>query len=233
MAIFFDAGLSNGEAAVAVTTPPHWLAIAERLDRRGHDSARLQGEGLLVVADADDTLSDLSEGGTPAAHRFREVVGRLLDRAAGGSRRRVRAFGEMVDLLCRRDDREAADTLEAYWNELGRERSFALLCGYKLDLFDRDVQVRLLPQVYRTHSEVLPVVEAEALDRAVEGAVIDVLGDEDARKVRWQVGRHGGDARLSEGQRTLMWVSAHMPRAADRILAEARRRYLDVVEAAA
>jgi hypothetical protein len=139
----------------------------------------------------------------------------------------------MVDILCRRGEREAADVLEDYWNELSHERRFTLLCGYKLDIFDRDVQVNLLPHVYRAHSDVLPVVEVNALDEAVTRALAEVLGHTDANKVRTQVDSHGGDPRLSAGQRALMWTSAHMPRSAEQILDTARRVYLASIDSAA
>jgi hypothetical protein len=233
VAVFFDAGLKAGGAAIAVAVPAHWEAIAERLEARGHDVTRLEADGKLVVADADEILSRISTGGEPDPDLFREVVGALLDQAGGDNGPRARAFGEMVDILCRRGEREAAHTLEGYWNQLAREREFVLLCGYKVDIFDRDVQINLLPQVYRTHSDVLPIFEVNALDDAVARALAEVLGDDAANKVRIQVERNGGDARLSVGQRTLMWVSAHMPRAAEQILNSARREYLVAVESAA
>lgn len=233
VAVFFSAGLSAGDAIVSVATPTHSTAIAARLEKRGFDLERLRAEERFVVADAAATLAAVSEDGAPSPARFRSVVGELIDRAAGSRTRHVRVFGEMVDILCRRGERAAADTLESYWNQLRRERTFELLCGYKLDLFDRDVQVHLLPQVYRAHSDVLPLAEVDALDEAVERALVDVLGPEDAQKVRAQVDRHLRDDRVSEGQRILMWVSAHMPRAAGKILDAARDGYLDAVETAA
>lgn len=231
VAVFFDAGLQAGGATIAVVVPAHWHAITKRLEARGHDVSQLEADGTLIVADADATLSSISTGGALDLERFRDVIGALLDQAdRGGNRPLVRVFGEMVDILSRRGEREAADTLETYWNHLAREREFLLLCGYKLDIFDRDVQINLLPQVYRTHSDVLPIFEVNALDDAVAHAVAEVLGDEDASRVLAQVERNGGDARLSAGQRTLMWVSAHMPRASEQILDSARRRYVGATE---
>jgi hypothetical protein len=137
----------------------------------------------------------------------------------------VRVFGEMVDLLCRRGDGLAADELEALWNELGTRRHFTLLCGYRLDLFDRDVQVRLLPQVYRSHTQVVSASDAERLEAAVQSALTAILGEEDAQKVYARVARRRRDAHVPASQLALMWVSAHMPRAAEEILASAHERY--------
>lgn len=234
VAVFFSAGLSAGEAIIAVAMPAHWTAIADRLEKREHDLEQLRAEGRLVVADAEATLAAVSEDAGPSQQRFRSVIGDLLDAVAGGSPpRHIRVFGEMVDILCRRGDRAAADTLENYWNQLSRDRRFDLLCGYKLDVFDRDTQVNLLPQVYRAHTNVLPLANAEALDEAVQHALVEVLGLEDAQKVRSQVDRQLGEEPVSDGQRILMWVSAHMPLAAEKILAATRDTYLETVETAA
>jgi hypothetical protein len=231
VAVFFSSGFAVGESAIAVPTAAHWAAITERLEKRGHDPDRLQIEGRLVIADADETLAAIWGRDVPSQRLFKSVVGGLLDNVVDGrANRRVRVFGEMVDILCRRGDPDSADLLEGFWNQLAGQRKFLLLCGYKVDLFDRNVQVNLLPQVYRAHSDVLPVVEVNALDRAVEEALVDVLGREDAHKVQTQVSGHLGDERLSDGQRTLMWVSAHMPRAAEKVLSTARDEYLRALE---
>ena len=44
----------------------------------------------------------------------------------------VRAYGEMVDALWQRGEREAAMRLEDFWNELARLQTFSLLCAYYL-----------------------------------------------------------------------------------------------------
>ncbi len=234
VAVFLASGLAAGESAVSVATPLHWAAIRERMQQRDLDVDQLEAAERLVVVDAEETLAAITENGTPAVRPFTRVVGGLLDRALQTSSvRRVRAFGEMVDVLCWRGDRVSADLLEDLWNQLGRRREFSLLCGYKLDLFDRDVQVNLLPQIYRAHTDLLPLAAAEALDQAVKQALIEILGDEDARKVEEQVARHPTDERLSRGQQTLMWVSAHMPRTAERILERTRDHYLPALDSAA
>ena len=79
--------------------------------------------------------------------------------------RRIRAFGEMVDLLCERGNPTGAARLEELWNRLARRRSFSLLCGYRIDVFDRDAQISVLPEICRSHSHVLPVDDPARLER--------------------------------------------------------------------
>lgn len=218
---------------MTVATAAHWPLVHERLHDRGCDTAMLGDAGLLIAADADETLAAICEDGAPSRSRFTEVIGGLIEQAATRSATgRVRVFGEMVDLLCRRGHAAAADALEELWNRLGG-RSFTLLCGYKIDVFDRAAQVSLLPQVYRSHSQVLPVADAERLDAAVSAALTEVLGERDAHKVFGQISLREHEERVPRAQLALLWISAHMPRTAERVLAAARTRYVDSTPAAA
>lgn len=227
VATYFGAGFDAGEPAVAVATGAHRPLIVERLGAHGWDAGELEAGGMLVVRDAETTLEAISEDGMPSPIRFSAVVGALIDRAAAGEpTRRVRVFGEMVDVLCRRDERAAADALEGLWNRLAAVRNFSLLCGYRVDLFDRDAQTSLLPQVYRAHSHVLPAPDAERLEAAVATALSQVLGRSDAEKVYARATRHGDEKQVPSAQRALLWVSAHMPQTAQRVLAAARTHYL-------
>lgn len=230
VAAFFGAGFEAGEPAVAVVTAANWPVVSERLEKRGWRVAELQAQGVLHVRDADETLAAISDERGLVQRKFNDVVGSLIDVAAGGDTRRpVRAFGEMVDILVRRGDRTQADTLEDFWNELGEKKNFALLCGYKVDIFDLHAQISLLPQVYRTHTHVLPGADADRVELAVGRALADVLGEDDAQKVYAQARRNDKSVQLSH--LALLWVSAHMPRTAEEVLAAARLHFAEAAAA--
>jgi MEDS: MEthanogen/methylotroph, DcmR Sensory domain len=230
LAAFLGAGFEAGEPAVAVVTAANWPVMVERLEKRGWRVDELQAEGALHVRDADETLAAISDERGPVQRKFNDVVGSLLDLAAGAdATRRVRAFGEMVDILVRRGERTLADTLENYWNELGEKKNFSLLCGYKVDVFDLHTQISLLPQVYRTHTHVLPIGDAERMEHAVGRALADVLGEDDAQKVYAQAVRNEKAAPASH--LALLWISAHMPRTAEEVLAAARLHFAEAAAA--
>jgi hypothetical protein len=123
--------------------------------------------------------------------------------------------------------------LEELWNELARTRRFSLLCGYHLDVFDRAAQRTPLPQVCRLHSDVMPVPDPQRLARAVDAALSEVLGPEQAGKVYMLVGDEARRNRVPVAQLVLMWASANLPESADRILARARRHYSEQAVVAA
>jgi hypothetical protein len=223
---YVTAGFEAGEPAVVIATSEHWELFAADLVRRGWNAADAEQRRLLARADADATLATFMDGGLPSAHRFEQVVGALLDRVAEGHPgRRIRAFGEMVDVLCAEGEPKAALALEELWNDLARTRDFSLLCGYQLDLFDRSAQVSPLPGVCRAHTHVRPAGDPARLTRAVDLALEEVLGPGQAGKVYVLVAEQARDERVPAAQLALMWVSANMPVLADRVLAAARAHY--------
>jgi hypothetical protein len=221
------AGLERGEPAVVVARPEHWAVFAARLALEGWDSGRLDRAGLLQVADAEQTLAAITPGDTLAPEPFAEVIGGLLDRAeASAPGTHVRVFGEMVDVLCARGETAVAVELEELWNALGRARSFSLLCGYQLNVFDRASQVGALPHVCRLHSHVQPAANPERMTRAVDRALEEVLGSGEAGKVYLLLGDQIRRQSVPLGQLALMWVSEHMPTSSERVLVAARAHYL-------
>lgn len=228
VAEYFVAGFEAGQPAILMATEEHVSLIAERLAADGWDAARLGEPGLLVVVDAESTLARFMDGRHPSAFAFERVVGGLIDElAARFPERRLRAFGEMVDVLCERGQRDAAVELEELWNRLARTRDFSLLCGYRLDVFDHASQVETLPDVCRLHTHVTPGVDAERLAHAVDDALVGVLGPPAAGQVYSLIGAEIRERRVPAPQLVLMWVSENMPLSAERILAAARTNYRD------
>lgn len=223
---FLAEGFGRDEPALVVATAAHWPLFARELARRGWDADVLQSRGELYLADADATLAAILDAGSPSPARFEAVIGALLDTAAGESGRFVRVFGEMVDLLCKSGDHEAAAELEDIWNDAATRRRFSLLCGYGVDLFDRRAQTLVMPEVCRTHTHVAAAPDAEVLDGAVDRALVKTLGAHDAEKVYALAAGPKHPDGVPTAQLVLMWVSAHMPRTADRVLAVARENYL-------
>jgi hypothetical protein len=227
VASFFAAGFERDEPAVLVATPDHLELFAEQLGSRGWGLTRAQEAGLLVVADAEETLAAIHDPTGSGPERFDDVVGALLDRAQRGRPEcRVRVFGEMVDELCRDGRPDAADELEQLWNALAATRTFSLLCGYRLDVFDLRAQLETLPHICREHSHVLPARNYPRFARAVDEALREVLGPNQAATVYVLVSRVATDNQVPLAQMILMWVSANLPKHSSEILASARTHYV-------
>jgi signal transduction histidine kinase len=165
---FLEAGFQAGEPAVLIATEVHRAGFEQRLKAKGFDVERAYDDGRLVVLDARATLSRFMVGGLPDWSRFQRVVGEVLEkshRGAGGAR--VRAYGEMVDLLWQERNPRAALLLEEQWNELGKEHPFSLLCAYAMGNFRSREDEQAFHEVCSAHSHVVPTEkysQAESLD---------------------------------------------------------------------
>ncbi len=226
-AAFLANGFDAGEPAIVVATAEHTSLFLEKLALAGWDEARIDREACLRLVDAASTLEAIMDGGSsPSRAAFERIIGGAVDEVARKvPGREVRAFGEMVDILVQRGAPKAAAELEELWNDLARTRRFSLLCGYELDLFDREAQVGTLPAVCGAHTHVLPAADAKRLARSVDLALEEVLGPAEAGQVYAIVGDQIRRDRVPSPQLVLMWVSENMPALADRILASARARY--------
>lgn len=225
VAAYLATGFAAGEPAVVIATRDHQETFTRFLAGAGWDAEVLVESGLLLTLDAAETLASLLEDGELSATAFERVVGGVIDRTAERfPERRIRAFGEMVDLLTARGEPDTAAALEELWNELTRTRRFSLLCGYRLDVFDRDSQ-QLLPAVCSAHTHVRPAYDMARLDRAVDTALDEVLGVANARMVQEIVREQAREHSTPVSEQLLMWVSRRMPRHAERVLAVARAAY--------
>jgi hypothetical protein len=226
VASYLVAGFERNQPGAIIATPEHVSLFADQLASRGWSFERAEGAGLLVVADAEETLASFDDAGKLDHARFALAVGALLGRLqVAPDNRSPRVFGEVVDVLCRRGQPHAADELERLWNTLARTRRFSLLCGYRLDVFDADVQTETLPHICREHSHVLPARNYPRFARAVDNALREVLGPNQAATVYVLVSREVGHDQIPLAQSILMWVSEHLPQKSSQILASARTHY--------
>lgn len=119
-----------------------------------YDDPALIEDSHLVVMDAERTLEALLVNGSVSAARFDGVVGGALrDVFQRSHSQGVRAFGDMVDILWQRAERENAIELERCWNDLQAQIPFDLYCAYNVD---RELQSALEYAMYETFGQDVP-----------------------------------------------------------------------------
>jgi hypothetical protein len=144
--------LENGGVAVVVATPEHRREFEARLTEAGVDLGAARERRAYFARDARETLRESMAADRVDAAAFDRVIGGLI-RRAGLAGRPVYAFGEMVALLWDEGLVNAAAQLEASWNELGREHSFSLFCGYRAGAMTGEAD--LFAEICRLHHEVI------------------------------------------------------------------------------
>lgn len=145
--------LAGGALSIAIATPDHMRAFAERIRVTGLEPEASVTDGSLVMMDAAETLDRLTPGGSFDPEMFAEVVGSVVRAAA--VERPVEAFGEMVGLLWNDGRCDDAIELEAAWDQLVQETSASLLCAYSSSLLDDPRRSDGLATVCGMHSGIV------------------------------------------------------------------------------
>ena len=130
VARFITEGLQGNETVIIVATAQHREALQRVLtpEQMTHDKLRF--------FDAEEQLSKFMVADWPSELRFKQVVEGMLGQARQSGP--IRIFGEMVAVLWARRYTWAALRLEALWNKLLEEHSFALLCAYPMSNLSTD-----------------------------------------------------------------------------------------------
>ena len=113
-------GLRQGEAVVAVLTPPHAEALVAAMRVREVEPDVARGDGRLVLLDAASTLRTFLIDGNPDRSLLADGVGAMCARLAEGGRP-LRTAGEMVAVLWADGNVAGALALESAWDELADE----------------------------------------------------------------------------------------------------------------
>ena len=150
---FIAEGVEAGDVVLAVMRRETWESTARRLRERGVDPAVAQASGGLTVLDAAATLETFLVNGRIDQKLFEDSVGTLVW-ALASSDRRLRIYGEMVDVLASTGDFRIALQLEARWNDLRAETPFTLFCGYSAENFGNPKLSETLRLTCLAHSHI-------------------------------------------------------------------------------
>ena len=133
---FLSEGLLLGQAAIVIAVEGHRDAMRFALASRGVDVNSALRTGQLVLLDAHEMLATFMRDGMPDEALFRQHIGGAIENMlVASTHSRMRAFGEMVDILWREGNSRAAIRLEEHWNDLAEVHSFALICAYAIGNF--------------------------------------------------------------------------------------------------
>jgi hypothetical protein len=223
VAEYVGCGLRQGEAAVIIAAPAHIEAFRQKLERDGVAAAAALERGQLRLLDAEDSLAKFTIGGRLDWTQFHAMVGGLIAELRL-QYPAVRAYGEMVDVLWQRGERDAAIRLEEFWTDLAKLQTFSLLCAYQMDNLDASAYTGPLECICKVHSHLIPARDYTIFNQVVIEASKDVLDEPLAQMLLSLSARHRPNTAMPDGQATLLWLKRNMPRTADKVLAEVRAR---------
>jgi hypothetical protein len=180
----------------------------------------------VTVLDACETLETLCADAVPDRARFETVIGGAVEASRRAGFDRLRAFGEMMELL-RQDGLEAALHLETLWNDLVAASGLTLLCGYRIDALDPQCYQGLLQRVSDVHSRLVPIEDSASLEHAVECAYLDVFGSgRDAAILRRLfLANYPRPSGMPDAQAAILAAHEFVPEAAAALLGRIRYHY--------
>jgi hypothetical protein len=221
---FVHAALSHDRAAIVIATADHTLRILSHLEKLNCDwNARISNEQLICI-DAEAGLAEFMSEGVLQRSKFDSLIVALL----GDAQQRfqgVSAYGELVNLLWKQDNRSAARQLECWWNDVIDRFGISLLCGYQANIFDTGAQDGL-HDICATHSHVLPLVDEVRLRHAVGAALKEVIPHVDQRSIVGELAaRCRRSAQLSDSHAALSALHDLLPMVAEDVRMRARELF--------
>jgi len=161
---FLIDSLSAGDRALVIASCDHLAQFRAELVAAGVDVDALVRTGELTFADASAILEQLqiTDDADVSETRFRHHVGGLLEYLSRAGHRQISAYGELVDVLCRRGNPRAARQVELLWNQLRDEYDCSLLCGYSVEALAHDPDGADVDEIFRQHDSVTPAEPATA-----------------------------------------------------------------------
>lgn len=173
---YIQEGLLNNEAVIVFARPALRRAVMSKMDGLGLDVQTFKSQGQIKFFDAEFLLSSFLIEGELEDSAFQEFIG-LPIQAAQLKFGKVRAFGEMVNVLWKRGQYDTAMQLEDFWNDLSKKLEFSLLCSYSMDNLDPNAYDDSLELICKCHKHLVPVEEGDLSEStADDGAMLDVFG---------------------------------------------------------
>ncbi len=165
-------GLENSEGIVIIARPALRKAVISKMKEIDLDAQVLKSEGKIKFFDAEFLLSGFLIDGVLDEQAFQQFVASpvLAMQLKYG---KVRAFGEMVDVLWKDAQQDLAIELEGWWGELCDKHSFMLLCTYLLDSLDPNNYENSLERICKCHTHLLPI---NAFNPVANLAVLEFFG---------------------------------------------------------
>jgi hypothetical protein len=151
VATFLNEGYQAGDTLLVAITKDHWERVSNRLKAAGMPLRTAIEGGQLTVRDAAALLDEFMRSGTPDPQLFARSLGDLVQQLSA-SGKRLRIYGEIVDLLTAEGDFRSAQILEDFWNSLSEQHSFTLFCGYGAVNFGDPRSGSSLRSICRSHS---------------------------------------------------------------------------------
>jgi signal transduction histidine kinase len=126
---FTAQGLNNNEAVLLVCRSEHHDLFTQQIQKKYIDTEDLAMAGQLVIISAETAKTSIISDNKPVYEYFERSIGKIVQ-AMVKKYKKLRIYGEIVDILAEEGNMMAAVELENYWNRLLKKHDFCLFCAY-------------------------------------------------------------------------------------------------------
>jgi hypothetical protein len=144
-------GWQEDDTLLVVARPQLWSSVSGQLESLGYSVDDAIRSRRLSVLNARTVLGTLMRNGRIVHEKFEQKVASLVRSLSEAFGRPLRIYGEMVDVLAAEENFAAVIELERLWNQLTRECSFKLLCGYSSAHFGDERTAATLKRICAEH----------------------------------------------------------------------------------
>lgn len=221
---YIRTGLNNNEAVIVITTPARRKAMIASMGPDGDRILDQKNQGQLRFFDAEILLSSFMIDGMPEWEPFFKHMGQIIQ-VMQLNHKKIRAYGDMVNILWQNKQHDAAILLEKFWNDLSELEDFSLLCTYSMDNLNPNAYDGSLARICQCHSHLIPTENYDLLEAAVQEATHAVLGPTLTQAVVKIAASQQTTTQMPSAQATLLFLSEKMPLMAKKILAHTQTYY--------
>ncbi|MHB1246050.1 MAG: MEDS domain-containing protein [Sulfuriferula sp.] len=217
-------GLNNDEAVIVITTPARRKAIIASMEPGEDPILGQKNQGQLRFFDAEILLSTFMIDGMPEWEPFFKHIGHIIQ-VMQLNHKKIRTYGDMVNILWQNKQHDAAILLEKFWNDLSEQQDFSLLCTYSMDNLNQNAYDGSLARICQYHSHLIPTENYDLLEAAVQEATHSILGPTLTQAVVKLAASQQTTTQMPSAQATLLFLSERMPLIAKKILAHTQTYY--------
>ena len=172
---YIKEGLCNGEAVFVIARPALREILKLKMDALSFDGQTLQDPDQIRFFDADFILSCLKSSRSLDERAFQQIlVAPILN--AQSVYKKVRAFGEMVDILWKQGQHDMVIQLLVYWRKLPDTQKLSLLCTYSLDKVAPHLYDESLERICKYYPYLVPQKDYGSAEQGIDEAMINAFG---------------------------------------------------------
>ena len=135
VAQFIAEGVERGEAVLVISTRSARAALEAELASLGVRLGEMESRGLALWVDSQQALTRVLGNGVPDESEFERLVKQISAANSSPPGRRIRAYHDLVDVLERMGEHEAAVLVRDMWSDICKRYAELIIAYTEANLY--------------------------------------------------------------------------------------------------